>query len=162
MHCDNEHSGRSALHLAAARGLTSNAKALLQLGAAVNDRGWSPVSPLHLACARPGGSSSSANTVKLLLAHKANVLCRSDNSRYSSCDLESDWQPLHFAAVSFSKDSSSSSMETIDALIAAGASLDSTTAAGATPLWLAVRCCTATTSSAAARVEALLQRGAEL
>jgi ankyrin repeat protein len=90
------------------------------------------------------------------------VLGRSDNSRYSSCDLESNWEPLHFAAVSFSKDSSSSSMETIDALIAAGASLDSTTTAGATPLWLGVRCCTATTGSAAARVEALLQRGADL
>jgi ankyrin repeat protein len=70
MGCDSEHSDRSALHLAAARGLTSNVKALLQLGAAVNEHGWSPASPLHLACARPGGSSSSANVVKLLLAHK--------------------------------------------------------------------------------------------
>ncbi|XP_041876886.1 ankyrin repeat domain-containing protein 35-like [Corvus kubaryi] len=125
--------GQSALHLAAAGGLTECLTLLLEHGAPVNDRNDDGSTALHLATI-----ACQPQCVKVLLQHGANERHVDGQNR----------TPLHWAA-------SSGCASSILLLCDHGAPLDVPDTHGQTPLMLAAR------GNHAAACAQLLRRGAE-
>jgi ankyrin repeat protein len=133
-------SGLTLLHLA--ESWPGSIQKLCELGADVEDQ-----TPLHYASAY-GGSEC----VRVLLDKGANL--HAYGGAVSWCEGTGGWQSVHYAAVV------DTDIDTIDTLLAAGATIDVPTTTGCTAAWLVARYGAA--STAAELLEQLFSRGADV
>jgi ankyrin repeat protein len=149
-----ERDSRTALHFAATFN-EQHVQLLLQHGAEADAADAAGMTPLHAACASNDGTS--AALVTALIAAGVDV------QRFTTGHdgIEGQWQPIHYAVSACCENDEQ--LQAIDALLAAGASVNAATSDGCSPAWLVgLLAYSKLTSHCAVRMDALLQRGADL
>jgi ankyrin repeat protein len=154
LHAVTEHDSRTALHFAATFN-EQHVQLLLQHGAEADAADAAGMTPLHAACASNDGTS--AALVTALIAAGADV------QRFTTGHggIAGQWQPIHYAVSTCCEDDEQ--LRAIDALLAAGASVNAATSDGCSPAWIVgLLAYSRVSSHCAVRLDALLQRGADL